>query len=65
MNDQNKIFSFKGLPHDQSEVNKGVVLEKITSVLSKCLFFFFNQCLYTLSLMWMQDEACAKANLVI
>lgn len=39
MDDQNKIFSFKGLPHDQSEVNKGVVLEKITSVLSKCLFF--------------------------
>lgn len=49
MDDQNKIFSFKGLPHDQSEVNKGVVLEKITSVLSKCLFFFFKSVfIYTL-----------------
>ena len=64
MNDQNKILSFKGLPCDQSEVTRGVVLEKITSVLSECLCFF-NQCLYTLSFMWMQDEACAKANLVV
>lgn len=62
MNDENKILSLRELPLDQGKVNRNVFLEQITTVISKCLLFFY-QCVCTPSLTWLQDEALVPMQL--